>query len=291
MMGASTWLDAIRRQRPDIAQACGRAFAEGCQDGAFYRVQRMAFSDCPSDSIDYAVMERLSELGGRAVTIPLEAGWSDVGAWSTLWEISAKDAHGNAAQGDVIAHQTRNSLLIARDRMVTAVGVEDIIVVETADAVLVAHKDKAQAVKAVVDCLKSDGRQEHLTHRRVYRPWGSYECLVQGDRFQVKRIIVNPKAALSLQMHHHRAEHWVVVCGTARVTRGEEAFLLAENQSTYMPLGVIHRLENPGLLPLEMIEVQSGSYLGEDDIVRFEDAYGRERELAAGKVSSQESVG
>jgi mannose-1-phosphate guanylyltransferase/mannose-6-phosphate isomerase len=214
-----------------------------------------------------------------------------VGAWSTLWEISAKDVHGNAAQGDVITHQTRDSLLIARDRMVAAVGLTDVIVIETADAVLVAHKDKAQEVKAVVDRLKSDGRQEHLIHRRVYRPWGSYECLVQGDRFQVKRIIVNSKAALSLQMHHHRAEHWVVVCGTARVTRGEEIFLLTENQSTYMPLGVIHRLENPGLLPLEMIEVQSGSYLGEDDIVRFEDAYGRERESAADKVSSQESVG
>jgi mannose-1-phosphate guanylyltransferase/mannose-6-phosphate isomerase len=278
MMGALAWLDAIKGQRPDIAQACDQAFAEGRQDGPFYRVQGAAFKACASDSIDYAVMERLPDSGGRAVTIPLEAGWSDVGAWSTLWEISAKDAHGNTVQGDVITQYTENSLLIARERVVAAVGLQHMIVIETADAVLVAHKDKAQEVKAVVDRLKSDGRSEHLIHRRVYRPWGSYECLVQGDRFQVKRIIVNPKAALSLQMHHHRAEHWIVVRGTARVIRGEESFLLTENQSTYMPLGVIHRLENPGLLPLEMIEVQSGSYLGEDDIVRFEDVYGREQD-------------
>lgn len=275
MMRASDWLSAIGTLRTDIAQACERAFTQGRADGEFWRVDATAFGACPSESIDYAVMEKLADIGAQAVVVPLQAGWSDIGAWSTLWEISPKDEHGNAIRGDVITHATRNSLLMAQHRVVAAVGLEDLIVIETADAVLVAHKDKAQEVKAIVDRLKADGRPERLIHRRAHRPWGSYECIDQGERFQAKRIIVNPKAALSLQMHHHRAEHWVVVRGTAKVTRGEETFLLTENQSTYIPLGVVHRLENPGLVPLEMVEVQSGSYLGEDDIVRYDDAYGR----------------
>jgi len=272
MMRASVWLQELDRHRPDIAKACAQASEQGKVDADFYRVDKSLFTSCPSDSIDYAVMEKTN----RATVVPLDAGWSDVGAWPALWEVSARNTDGNVIQGDVMAHQTSNSLLIAQHRFVAAVGLQDVIVVETADAVLVAHKDHAQDVKAIVSHLKDAKRSEHISHRKVYRPWGCYEGIDAGERFQVKRITVNPGAALSLQMHHHRAEHWIVVTGTARVTRGDEVFLLTENQSTYIPLGTKHRLENPGAMPLEMIEVQSGGYLGEDDIVRFEDKYNRD---------------
>ena len=272
MMAAARWLEDIRRLRPDIADACMAAWQGGKRDMDFFRIGKDAFGRCPSESIDYAVMEKAD----NAVVIPLDAGWSDIGAWSSLWEASQRDTDGNVQQGDVMALDTHNALLIAQHRFVAAVGLEDVIVVETADAVLVAHKDKAQDVKTIVSRLKDAKRSEHISHRKVYRPWGCYEGVDAGKRFQVKRITVNPGAALSLQMHHHRAEHWIVVTGTARVTRGDEVFLLSENQSTYIPLGTKHRLENPGAMPLEMIEVQSGGYLGEDDIVRFEDKYNRE---------------
>jgi mannose-1-phosphate guanylyltransferase/mannose-6-phosphate isomerase len=272
MMSAARWLEEIRRFRPDIADACVTAWQGGKRDMDFFRIGKDAFGRCPSESIDYAVMEKTDD----AVVIPLDAGWSDIGAWSSLWEVSQRDADGNVQQGDVMAVHTHNTLLIAQHRFVAAVGLEDVIVVETADAVLVAHKNQAQDVKAIVGRLKDANRSEHISHRKVYRPWGCYEGVDTGERFQVKRITVNPGAALSLQMHHHRAEHWIVVTGTARVTRGDEVFLLTENQSTYIPLGTKHRLENPGAMPLEMIEVQSGGYLGEDDIVRFEDKYNRE---------------
>lgn len=278
VMKPAVWLRAMAQYRPDILAACRRADEGGVQDRDFYRVDKKAFSQCPSDSIDYAVMEKLTSQpveGLWAAVVPLAAGWSDVGAWSAVWEVGMPDIDGNVTKGDVYTHATRNSLLISEYRMVAGVGLEDMVVVETADAVMVAHKSQTQDVKKIVERLKAENRSERLTHRRVYRPWGSYEGIDAGERFQVKRIIVKPGAALSLQMHHHRAEHWVVVRGTARVTRGEEVFLLTENQSTYIPLGVQHRLENPGSLPLEIIEVQSGAYLGEDDIVRFEDVYGR----------------
>ena len=272
MARAEVWLDEIREHYPDIEQACTRAYEQGKADADFFRVGRSDFTGCPSVSIDYAVMEKTD----RAVVVPLDAGWSDVGAWSALWEISPHDAHGNVIRGDVETYATRNALVIAQHRLVATIGLEDMIVVETADAVLVAHKDRAQDVKEIVNRLKEQNRGEYRTHRRVYRPWGSYEGVDTGPRFQVKRIVVNPGAALSLQMHHHRAEHWIVVTGTARVTRGDEVFLITENQSTYIPIGTRHRLENPGTIPLEMVEVQSGAYLGEDDIVRFEDLYNRD---------------
>lgn len=275
MVRADVWLDSIQRYRPDILDASRRAHDGGSRDGDFHRLDSAAFHDCPSDSIDYAVMERLAGDQTQAVVIPLDAGWSDIGAWSSLWEVLPQDADGNILRGDVIAEDTHNSLLFAEHRLLAAIGLEDIIVIETSDAVLVAHKDHAQSVKQVVAKIKSAGRSEHQLHRRVHRPWGSYEGVDAGDRFQVKRICVSPGASLSLQMHHHRAEHWIVVRGTARVVRGDETFILSENESTYIPIGVTHRLENPGTLPLEIIEVQSGSYLGEDDIVRFDDNYGR----------------
>jgi len=292
MMKASVWQQAIAQFRPDILTACQNAVQQGEQDQDFFRVANDAFAACPSDSIDYAVMEKLSQdnisdsnsdsdLSPKSLVllnsavIPLDAGWSDIGSWSALWDASDSDEQGNVISGDVYAIDTTNSLLLAEQRLLATVGVEDIVVVETADAVLVAHKDQAQQVKQVVERIKRDQRSEHQTHRRVHRPWGSYEGVDVGERFQVKRITVNPGSTLSLQMHHHRAEHWIVVKGAARVTRGEETFLLSENESTYIPIGVTHRLENPGTLPLEIIEVQSGSYLGEDDIVRFEDVYNR----------------
>ncbi|MGH8519573.1 MAG: mannose-1-phosphate guanylyltransferase/mannose-6-phosphate isomerase [Panacagrimonas sp.] len=268
---ASVWLDAIGEFRPDIFKACERAYRQGKRDGVFYRVDPVLFSECPSDSIDYAVMEKTSE----AMVVRLDAGWSDVGAGDALWDIEAKDANGNVIHGDVHAADTRNALLIAQHRLLACVGLEDVVVVETPDAVMVAHKDKAQAIGPMVAALKAAGRAECLAHRKVHRPWGSYDGIESGERFQVKRIVVEPGAALSLQMHYHRAEHWIVVRGTARVTRGDESFLLTENESTYIPPGTRHRLENPGKLPLELIEVQSGAYLGEDDIVRFDDVYGR----------------
>ena len=271
MMLAGAWLEELNRFHPAMLEACKAAYEQGQRDGEFYRVNVQAFASCQSNSIDYAVMEETE----RASVVSLDAGWSDIGAWSSLWETSARDAHGNVVQGDVYAYATQNTLLIAQHRFLAAVGLDDIIVVETPDAVLVAHKKHAQSVKEVVNRLKAEKRSEYQTHRRVYRPWGYYEGIDAGPRFQVKHLTVNPGAALSLQMHHHRAEHWVVVKGTARVTKGDEVFMLTENQSTYIPLGTTHRLENPGNIPLEIVEVQSGSYLGEDDIVRFEDKYNR----------------
>jgi mannose-1-phosphate guanylyltransferase / mannose-6-phosphate isomerase len=280
MVRASVWLAALKVCRPDILMACDNAWAAGKNDGEFIRVGKEAFDACPSDSIDYAVMERIAKPDAdtalpAGVVIPLNAGWSDVGAWEALWKALPKDADGNVAQGDVLLQDSHNTLALSEGRLIACVGVSDLVVVETTDAVLVAHKDKTQDVKKIVDHLKAANRPEGQAHRKVFRPWGSYDSVDQGPRFQVKRIIVKPGAALSLQMHHHRAEHWIVVSGTARVTKGTEAFLLSENESTYIPLGTTHRLENPGCVDLEMIEVQSGSYLGEDDILRFEDVYGR----------------
>jgi mannose-1-phosphate guanylyltransferase / mannose-6-phosphate isomerase len=275
---ASVWIEAIGALRKEMLSACERAYRQATRDGAFLRVGAAAFAECPADSIDYAVMERLGEGSGcsaEAVAVRLDAGWSDVGAWDALWDLEKKDADGNVIHGDVHAADTKNALLISQSRLLACVGLEDMVVVETPDAVMVARKDRAQAIGALVSRLRSAGRAECLAHRKVHRPWGTYDSLESGERFQVKRITVNPGAALSLQLHYHRAEHWIVVRGTARVTRGEETFLLGENESTYIPPGTRHRLENPGKLPLELIEVQSGTYLGEDDIVRFDDSYGR----------------
>jgi len=272
MMLASTWFDELGRYQPQMAQACRAAYEKGRQDGEFFYVDREEFDSCPSDSIDYAVMERTD----RAAVVALDAGWSDVGAWPALWEASKRDSGGNVLSGDVYAHDTSDTLLISQHRLLAAVGIDNLVVIETPDAVLVARKDRAQDVKEIVSRLKADERSEHQFHRRVYRPWGSYEGLDVGERYQVKRLMVNPGAILSLQLHHERAEHWVVVKGTARVTRGDQVFTLEENESTYIPVGTKHRLENPGTTPLEVIEVQSGDYLGEDDIVRFEDKYKRD---------------
>lgn len=278
VMRASVWLAALGACRPDILEACRNALDKGSHDGDFVRVDVETFKACPSDSIDYAVMERLTAGGAglpKAAVIPLSAGWSDVGAWDALWKVLPKCAEGNATRGDVILEQCSNTLVVSESRLVTCLGVSNLVVVETDDAVLVAHHDATQDVKKIVDRLKAEKRSLTQWHRKVYRPWGWYDGVDCGERFQVKRIGVKPGGTLSLQMHHHRAEHWIVVSGTARVTKGDETFLVSENQSTYIPLGVRHRLENPGIVPLEMIEVQSGSYLGEDDIVRFEDTYGR----------------
>jgi len=272
MMSAALWLNEIRRFRPDIHQAVEAAAKTASRDLDFTRVSGQDFERCPGESIDYAVMEKSENV----VVVPLEAGWSDIGAWSAYWEITPHDPQGNAVHGDVLIKDCSNSLVLSQDRFVAALGLHDLVVVDTSDALLVAHRDSAQKVKDIVATLKKQKRSEHLMHRKVYRPWGHYEGVDAGERFQVKRITVNPGAALSLQMHHHRAEHWIVVKGTARVTRGEEVFVVSENQSTFIPLGVRHRLENPGTISLEIIEVQSGSYLGEDDIVRFEDRYHRE---------------
>jgi mannose-1-phosphate guanylyltransferase/mannose-6-phosphate isomerase len=271
LMTTKRWLEEIGRFRPDILDACSAAMERGTGDSDFYRVYRAAFLNCPADSIDYAVMEKTS----NAVVVPFSAGWSDVGSWSALWNVCPRNADDNVIQGDVIADDTRNSLLFAQHRCLAAVGIDNLIVVETADAVLVANKERAQDVKNIVKLLKARKREECKVHRCVYRPWGSFEGIDSGPRFQVKRLTVKPGASLSLQMHHHRAEHWVVVKGTARVTCGENVFNLHENESTYIPIGERHRLENPGNIPLEIIEIQSGSYLGEDDIVRFEDVYDR----------------
>ncbi|HBZ48270.1 MAG TPA: mannose-1-phosphate guanylyltransferase/mannose-6-phosphate isomerase [Stenotrophomonas sp.] len=267
---ASRYLQELESLQPAILAACRTALDKASRDSDFIRLDADAFAASPSDSIDYAVMEKTAD----AAVIPLDAGWNDVGSWSALWEVSDKDADGNACHGDVIALDCRNSYAYG-NRLIAMVGLEDVVVVETDDAVFVGHKDRVQDVKEIVGQIKRDGRSEAAAHRKVYRPWGAYDSIDNGARFQVKRITVKPGATLSLQMHHHRAEHWIVVSGTAEVTRGEEVILLTENQSTYIPLGVTHRLKNPGKLPLELIEVQSGSYLGEDDIVRFEDQYGR----------------
>ncbi len=269
---ASRYLQELERLQPAIAQACRKAFDGAKRDLDFTRLDAKAFEACPSDSIDYAVMEKTSD----AVVVPLDAGWSDVGSWSALHEASAADGNGNVTRGDVLVEDSKGCYLHSESRLVTAIGLRDHVVVETKDAVLVAPKDNVQDVKKLVARIKELGRYEHAIHREVFRPWGSYDSIENGDRYQVKRLSVNPGGQLSLQLHHHRAEHWVVVSGTARVTRGEEVFLLEENQSAYIPVGVKHRIENPGKIPLHIIEVQSGSYLGEDDIVRLEDLYGRE---------------
>lgn len=272
MLSANAWLDEMREHAPAILEQTSAALAAASRDNDFIRLDNTAFSASPGISIDYAVMEKTSR---AAMVVASDLGWNDIGSWSALAEITETDDNGNAAMGDVLLEQASNVYARAEHRMVAVVGVEDLIVVETADAVLVTRRDKAQDVKRIVERLNASGRQESVTHRRVVRPWGSYEAVDQGDRFQVKRIVVNPGSSLSLQMHHHRAEHWVVVRGTARVVNGDHVLLLSENQSTYIPLGVTHRLENPGKIPLELIEVQSGAYLGEDDIVRLEDFYGR----------------
>ena len=267
---ASRYLAELEALQPAILAASRAALDKASRDSDFIRLDADAFAASPNDSIDYAVMEKTAD----AAVVPLDAGWNDVGSWSALWEVSDKDASGNACHGDVIAVDCRNSYAYG-SRLIAMVGLDDVVVVETDDAVFVGHKDRVQDVKEIVARIKRDGRSEAAAHRKVYRPWGAYDSIDNGARFQVKRITVKPGATLSLQMHHHRAEHWIVVSGTAEVTRGEEVILLTENQSTYIPLGVTHRLKNPGKLPLELIEVQSGSYLGEDDIVRFEDQYGR----------------
>ncbi len=271
MFKVSRFLDELERYAPDVLEACRKAIAGARADLDFVRVAEDAFDASPSISIDYAVMEKTD----TAVVVPMDAGWSDVGTWSSLHKASVTDHQGNTTVGDVVHHDTHNCYLHATGRMVAAVGLDNHVVIETADAVLVAPKGRDQEVKALVDQMKSTERGEVYLHREVFRPWGSYDSIDMGHRYQVKRLTVKPGAILSLQMHHHRAEHWIVVRGTARITRNDETFLLTENQSTYIPIGATHRIENPGTVPLDLIEVQSGSYLGEDDIVRFEDTYGR----------------
>jgi mannose-1-phosphate guanylyltransferase / mannose-6-phosphate isomerase len=277
---ASVWLALVQRLQPAMADACLAAFANGHADGPFFRPQAEAFTKAPSDSIDYAVMERLGTAGPagepfEGVVVPLVAGWSDLGSWDAVWDALDKDDAGNVARGRVLFEGATSSYAHSEGRLVACVGTSNIVVVETADAVLVADRSHVQDVKGLVARIKAQHSPEADEHRKVHRPWGFYDSIDHGDRFQVKRIVVDPGSRLSLQLHHHRAEHWVVVRGTAMVTRGEERFLLSENESTYIPLGVRHRLENPGKVPLEIIEVQSGAYLGEDDIVRFDDTYGR----------------
>ena len=271
MFRADRYLEELEKFRPDILQACRAAYAQKTQDLDFIRIDKEIFSECPSDSIDYAVMEQTD----AAVVVPLDAGWSDVGSWSALWEIQAQDAQGNVCKGDVITEDASGCYLHSDSRLVAVLGMRDCVIVETDDVVLVADKDRVQDVKKLVARVKEQDRPEHRFHKKVHRPWGTYEGIAMSERFQVKRIVIKPGGRLSLQKHHHRAEHWVVVKGTAKVTRGVDEILLTEDQSTYIPLGVIHRLENPGVIPLELIEVQTGAYLGEDDIVRYEDTYGR----------------
>ena len=268
---ASRFLAELQAFRPDIHAACSLAVGTINPDLDFVRVDKTAFLACPSDSIDYAVMEKTAD----AVVVPMDAGWSDVGSWSSLWEISTKDAAGNVFRGDVMQHGSSNNYVFAESGLVSLVGVDNLVVVQTKDAVLVVDQRKVQDVKKIVEGLKAAGRSEHHVHREVYRPWGKYDAIDHGGRYQVKRISVKPGEKLSLQMHHHRAEHWIVVSGTAKVTNGERTFLVTENESTFIPVGAVHALENPGKVTLELIEVQSGSYLGEDDIVRLQDRYGR----------------
>lgn len=268
---AGNFLKELEKFNPEMLSACKEALSAAKTDLDFTRLDKAIFSTCPADSIDYAVMEKTD----KAVVIPLDAGWNDVGSWSALWDVTEKDASGNAISGDVLTVDTQNSYIYSEHKLVTVIGAENLVVVETKDAVMIASKDRVQEVKQVVDQLKRLGRSEAHVHRKAYRPWGHYDSVDSGDRHQTKRIVVKPGAKLSLQKHHHRAEHWVVVKGTALVTRGDEQILLTENESTYIPLGTVHRLENPGVIPLEIVEIQSGSYLGEDDIVRFGDTYGR----------------
>jgi mannose-1-phosphate guanylyltransferase / mannose-6-phosphate isomerase len=275
VLKASIWLAAMAKFRPDILEATRKAWEVRSVDAAFIRPGKEAFAAVPADSVDYAVMENSPGSEFAVEMVPLAAGWSDLGAWDAVWQVAEKDAQGNALTGDVVLSDCEHSLVHAGSRMVGVVGLRGVVVVETADAVLVADKSRSQEVKRIVAHLQAHKRSEHELHRLVHRPWGWYDSIDQGERFKVKRIMVKPKASLSLQMHHHRAEHWIVVKGTAEITCGDKKVLLTENQSTYIPLGETHRLANPGTIPLEIIEVQSGSYLGEDDIVRFEDTYGR----------------
>ena len=283
LIRADRYLDELKNFRADIYDACTKSMVNTQQDLDFVRIDKAAFEACPDESVDYAVMEPLAAKG-EVVVAPLDAGWNDVGSWSALWEIANKDA-----QGNVVAGQDKENFILqgstncyaygssheGSSKLITTLGVDNLVIVDTPDALLVANKDKVQDIKKIVAQIKASGRTQHHQHRKVYRPWGIYDSIDNGERYQVKRITVKPGAKLSVQMHHHRAEHWIVVSGTAKVTNGDKTFLVTENESTYIPIGQVHALENPGVLPLEMIEVQSGSYLGEDDIVRFEDKYGR----------------
>ncbi len=271
MFKASTYLDALERLAPTMFEACHNAYSKSQKDMDFVRIDEASFENCPSDSIDYAIMEKVD----NAVVIPVDIGWSDVGSWAALHDIGDADAMNNTIIGDVEVEASKNCYIRAETKLVVALGVDDLIVVDTDDALLVAHRGKVQDIKNIVEKLHNDGRDEVMLHKSVCRPWGCYQGIDSSDRFQAKRITVKPGAVLSLQLHHHRSEHWVVVNGTAKVTKGDEEFVLSENESTYIPLGIKHRLENIGKIPLEIIEVQTGSYLGEDDIVRFDDVYGR----------------
>jgi mannose-1-phosphate guanylyltransferase / mannose-6-phosphate isomerase len=282
MMRASVWLQAMAHFQKEMLAACKTAYEKGSSDQDFQRIDRVAFTQCPSNSIDYAVMEKLTLTNDQTIQgrmVPLDAGWSDVGAWDAVWSIAKKDANGNATTGDVLLEDSRNSLVWASSRLVSCIGIDKLVVVETPDAILVANKEKVQDVKKIATAIKNKGRSETTDHRKVHRPWGWYDSLDHGQQFQVKRILVNPGAILSLQKHNHRAEHWIVVQGSAKITLGEEVLLLTENQSVFIPQGAKHRVENPGNSPLEIIEVQYGFYLGEDDIIRFDDRYGRNCEV------------
>ncbi|MEO8152855.1 MAG: mannose-1-phosphate guanylyltransferase/mannose-6-phosphate isomerase [Rhizobacter sp.] len=275
VLKASVWLAALQAFRPDIVTASRAAWAARSMDAKFVRPGKAEFAAVPSESVDYAVMERCPGSAFDIRMVSLAAGWNDLGAWDAVWQVAEKDAAGNASVGDVLLQDSKNTLVHATSRLVSVVGLENVVVIETSDAVMVSDRARSQDVKSIVNTLSSQQRNEHTLHRKVHRPWGWYDSIDSGPRFQVKRILVKPGASLSLQMHHHRAEHWIVVSGTAEVTNGDKVIMLTENQSTYIPLGQTHRLANPGKVPLEIIEVQSGSYLGEDDIVRFEDTYGR----------------
>lgn len=275
VLRASLWLQALAEFRPDILEATKAAWSRRSADAQFVRPGKTEFVAIPSESVDYAAIEQCPGSSFPIKMVPLNAGWNDLGAWDAVWNVLPKDDRGNAHIGDVLSYDSRNTLVHATSRLVSLVGVQDLIVVETPDAVMVADKSRSQDVKHIVAQLQTTNREEHTLHRKVHRPWGSYDSIDEGGRFKVKRIQVKPKASLSLQKHHHRAEHWIVVTGTAEITNGDKVLTLTENQSTYIPLGAVHRLANPGTIPLEIIEVQSGGYLGEDDIVRYEDTYGR----------------
>ncbi|HAI2922582.1 TPA: mannose-1-phosphate guanylyltransferase/mannose-6-phosphate isomerase [Escherichia coli] len=271
MFKASVYLDELKKFRPDILAACKESLSSASTDLDFIRLNSDVFAECPDESIDYAVMEKSQD----CVVIPLDADWSDIGSWTSLWEISEKDEHENVSHGDVINYNSRNNYIYSEGSLISTVGVNNLIIVQTKDALLVAQQDNVQDIKKIVEILKKQKRSEHISHREVYRPWGRYDSVERGDRYQVKRITVKPGECLSTQMHHHRAEHWVVVAGTAKVTCGERTFFVTENESTFIPIGTVHTLENPGKIPLEVIEIQSGVYLGDDDIVRLSDKYGR----------------
>ncbi|EON2167279.1 mannose-1-phosphate guanylyltransferase/mannose-6-phosphate isomerase [Escherichia coli] len=271
MFKASVYLDELKKFRPDILAACKESLSSASTDLDFIRLNSDVFAECPDESIDYAVMEKTQD----CVVIPLDADWSDIGSWTSLWEISEKDEHENVSHGDVINYNSRNNYIYSEGSLISTVGVNNLIIVQTKDALLVAQQDNVQDIEKIVEILKKQKRSEHISHREVYRPWGRYDSVERGDRYQVKRITVKPGECLSTQMHHHRAEHWVVVAGTAKVTCGERTFFVTENESTFIPIGTVHTLENPGKIPLEVIEIQSGVYLGDDDIVRLSDKYGR----------------